>query len=195
MSFKYLSLSCGFQFLLHIKVTVSVFVCVCVYTQADPTLCDPMNCSPPGSSVHGIFQARILEWVAISSSWESSRPRDWIYVSHVSCIGKQILHLCTTWEALLKSLPPQAPSTTTPSKLTTLGASLVGPCSAVLRRSVMSDSLRPMDCSPPGSSVHGIFLERTLDWVAISFSTGSSQPRDWTRVSYVFCIAKWILYH
>ena len=41
-----------------------------------PTLCDPIDCSPPGSSVHGIFQARILEWVAISFSRWSSRPRD-----------------------------------------------------------------------------------------------------------------------
>ena len=43
-----------------------------------------------------------------------------------------------------------------------------------------------MDCSPPGSSVHGIHQARILEWVAISFSRGSSQPRDWTRVS---CIA------
>ena len=42
-------------------------------------LCDPMDCSPPGSSVHGISQARILEWVAISSSMGSSQPRDWTY--------------------------------------------------------------------------------------------------------------------
>ena len=40
------------------------------------TLCNPMDCSPPGSSVHGVFQARILEWVAISSSRGSSQPRD-----------------------------------------------------------------------------------------------------------------------
>ena len=40
------------------------------------TLCDPVDCSPPGSSVHGILQARILEWVAISFSRISSRPRD-----------------------------------------------------------------------------------------------------------------------
>ena len=48
--------------------------------QSHPTLCDPMDCSLPGSSVHGIFQARVLEWVAISSSWGSSQPRDrtWI---------------------------------------------------------------------------------------------------------------------
>ena len=51
--------------------------------------CNAMNCSLPGSSVHGIFQARILEWVAISFSRESSRPRDW---THVSCIGRWILY-------------------------------------------------------------------------------------------------------
>ena len=44
-------------------------------------LCDSMDCSPPGSSVHGIFQARILEWVAISCSRGSSSPRDWTCVS------------------------------------------------------------------------------------------------------------------
>ena len=44
--------------------------------QSCPTLCDPMNCRPPGSSVHGILQARILEWVAISFSRGSSQPRD-----------------------------------------------------------------------------------------------------------------------
>ena len=42
-----------------------------------------------------------------------------------------------------------------------------------------------MDCSPPGSSVHGIFQARALEWVAISFSRGSSQPRDRTRVSHI----------
>ena len=51
--------------------------------------CDPMDCSPPGSSVHGILQARILEWVAISSSWGSSRTRDQICVS---CTGRRILY-------------------------------------------------------------------------------------------------------
>ena len=48
-----------------------------------PTLCDPVDCSPPGSSVHGIFQARVLEWIAISFSRGSSWPRDW---TQVSCI-------------------------------------------------------------------------------------------------------------
>ena len=49
-----------------------------------PTLCDPVDCSPPGSSVHGILQARILEWVAISFSRGSSRPRDRTQVSHIA---------------------------------------------------------------------------------------------------------------
>ena len=44
--------------------------------QSCPTLCNPMDCSPPGSSIHGILQTRILEWVAISFSRESSQPRD-----------------------------------------------------------------------------------------------------------------------
>ena len=45
------------------------------------------------------------------------------------------------------------------------------------------DSCHPMDCNLPGSSVHGILLARIPEWVAISFSRGSSQPRDWTQVS------------
>ena len=48
------------------------------------TLCDPLDCSVSGSSVHGILQARILEWVAISFSGESSRPRDQTQVSHIA---------------------------------------------------------------------------------------------------------------
>ena len=52
--------------------------------QLCPTLCDPVDCSPPGSSIHGILQARILEWVAISFSRGSSRPRDGTQVSHIA---------------------------------------------------------------------------------------------------------------
>ena len=52
------------------------------------TLCDPMDCSPPGFSVHGILQARILEWVALPSSGASSGPGDWIHISCDSCIPK-----------------------------------------------------------------------------------------------------------
>ena len=52
-------------------------------------LCNSLDCSPPGFSVHRIFQARILEWIAISSARGSSLPRDQIHIFSVSCIGKQ----------------------------------------------------------------------------------------------------------
>ena len=61
-------------------------------TKLCPTLYYPMNCSLPGSSVRGISQARILEWVAISSSRGSSPPRDPTHISCVSCIGRWILY-------------------------------------------------------------------------------------------------------
>ena len=59
---------CAFVQSLSLCVCVCVCVCVCLVTQSCPTLCDPMDCSPPGSSVHGILQARILEWVPIPFS-------------------------------------------------------------------------------------------------------------------------------
>ena len=65
---------------------------------------------------------------------------------------------------------------------------------AVVTQSVMSKSLQSMHCSPPGSSVYGIFQTRILEWVAISSSTGSSGPRDRTRVSCVPCIVRLILH-
>ena len=61
----------------------------CMNAQLCPTLCNP-DCSPPGSSVHGISQARILKWVAISSSRGSSQPRDQTLISDIFCIGRQI---------------------------------------------------------------------------------------------------------
>ena len=65
--------------------------------QSCPTLCDPMDCSPPGSSVHGVFQARILERVAISFSRGSSQPRDW---TQVSCISGRFFTVWATREAI-----------------------------------------------------------------------------------------------
>ena len=75
----------------------------CSDAQSHPTLCNSTDCSPPVSSVHGISQARILEWVAISSHRGSSWPRDWTWVSWVSCTGKRIFyhwatgHSCWSW--------------------------------------------------------------------------------------------------
>ena len=57
-----------------------------------PTLCDSMACSPPGSSVHGILQARTLQWVAMPSSRGSSWPRERTCISYVSCTGRQVLY-------------------------------------------------------------------------------------------------------
>ena len=63
------------------KVRCFLFYC-CLVIQSCPTLCDPMDSNPLGSSVHGVFQARILEWIVISFSRGSSQPRDWTQVSH-----------------------------------------------------------------------------------------------------------------
>ena len=60
------------------------------------TLWDPMDCSPSGSSVHGISQGKILEWVAISFSRGSFQPRDW---THISWINRQIIGHWATREA------------------------------------------------------------------------------------------------
>ena len=64
-------------------------------TQSCPTLCNPMDRSPPGSSIHGIFQARILEWVAISFSGGSSQSRD---QTHVSCTAGRLFTVWATRE-------------------------------------------------------------------------------------------------
>ena len=56
------------------------------------TLCDPVDCSPLGSSVHGIFQARIPEWVALPSSRGSSQPRYQTHIFNIFCIGRQVLY-------------------------------------------------------------------------------------------------------
>ena len=72
---------------------------VCIFSRSHPTLCDPMDYSLPGSSVYEIFQARILEWAAISYSRGSPQPRDQTHVSRCAGTGRQILYHCTIWEA------------------------------------------------------------------------------------------------
>ena len=67
-------------------------LCLCAKKlQSWPTLCHPMDCSPPGSSVHGILQARIPEWVAMPSSGGSFRPRNRTQLSYVSSTGWWVL--------------------------------------------------------------------------------------------------------
>ena len=133
--------------------------------QSCPTLWDTMGCSPLGSSDHRILQARILEWIAIPFSRRSSWPRD---RTQVSCIIGRFFTIWTTWEFQYMYI---------------LCANLLQWCPTLCS---------PVDCSLPGSSVHGIFQAWILEWVVISFFKGSSQPRDQTRVSF---IDRWILYH
>ena len=64
------------------------------------TLCDPVDCSPPGSPIHGISQARVLEWVAIPFSRGSSWLRNW---NCILCSGRQTLYHRVTWEVPLGS--------------------------------------------------------------------------------------------
>ena len=69
--------------------------------------CDPLNCSPPGSSVHGIFQARILEWVAISFPKGSSQTRDQTHISCVSCIADRFFTHWAIGEAHVQRCLPK----------------------------------------------------------------------------------------
>ena len=81
-----------------------ILLCCCL--SCVQLFCDPMDCSPPGSSVHGIIPARILEWVAISSSRRSSWPRDRTLNACVSCIGRLVLYHWGSWEALCYTISP-----------------------------------------------------------------------------------------
>ena len=84
-------LSCGWE----LKVLVA---------QSSPTLCNSVDSSPPGSSVRGIFQARVLEWVAISFSRGFPWPRD---QTQVSCIAGRFCTICATREAFIPTLGPR----------------------------------------------------------------------------------------
>ena len=143
-----------------------IVCCWCVVAKSCLTLCNPMDCSPPGASVHGISQARILEWVAISSSRGSSQPRDW---TQVFCIAGGFFTSWATREALI----------------------IVACCNIMCFVIQLCLTLcDPMDCSPPDPSVHGILQARILGWVTVPFSRVFSWPRDRTQVS-----CRKILYH
>ena len=92
-------ISVGKPGVLAVKFSISCRFLVCVHlvTQSCPTLCGPMDHGLYGSSVHGIFQARILEQVVIFYSRASSSPRDWTRTSSISFTGRKILYHSTTW--------------------------------------------------------------------------------------------------
>ena len=109
-------------------------------------LWDPMDCSPAGFSVHGILQARILEWVAMPFSRGSSWPRDWTCISCSSCIAGRFF----------TAEPPGNPQLSTAAAAKSLQS-----CPTLCN---------PIDGSLPGSPVPGILQARILEWVAFSFS-------------------------
>ena len=89
----------------HFAISLGDHMCLSAKSlQSCPTLSDPIDCSLPGSPVHGILQARILNWVAIHSSRGSSWPRGWTCVFYVSCIGGWVLyhyhHLGSPWKII-----------------------------------------------------------------------------------------------
>ena len=81
------NICCLFQFIQYIYDEIFYIVFSRMHAQLLSHVC----CSPPGSSVHEIFQAKMLEWVAVSYSRGSSRPRDRTHVSCIFCIGREIL--------------------------------------------------------------------------------------------------------
>ena len=152
----------------------------------------PMDYSPPSSSVYGILQARILEWVSMPSSRGPFQPRGQTYVSYVCCVGKQVLYQqCHQWSPndimllllLLLSCFSRVwlcatPETAAHQAPPSLGFSRQEHWSGLPFPSPMHESESevtqscptlsdPMDCSPPGSSIHGIFQARVLEWGAI----------------------------
>ena len=129
-------------------------------TQSCLTLCNPMDCSPPGSSTHGILPGKntglgchfLLQVIFLTQELNPG-------LLHF----KQTLHCLShwKWKLVTQSCPTLC---------------------------------YPMDSSPPGSAVHGILQARVLEWVAISFSRGSSRFRDQTRIFCISCTGRWVLY-
>ena len=113
-----------------------------------------MDCSPPGSSVHGVFQARVLEWGAIAFSGTYT-----LLLLLLSRFSRD--RLCATPETAAHQAPRPWDS---PGKNTGVGCHLLLQCMRVKSESEVAQSLLtlrdPMDCSPPGFSVHGIFQAR-----------------------------------
>ena len=151
-----------------------------------------MDCSLPGSSVHGVSQAKVLGWVATAFSRGSFQPRE---QTHISCIGRWILY---HWAA--REIPLNSYMLLLLSRFSRVGLCVI-PWTAAYQappslrfcrqehwselpslslmhesekwkwsRSVSPTPSDPMDCSLPGSSVHGIFQARVLEWGAITFS-------------------------
>ena len=134
-------------------------------------LWDPMHCSPPGSSVHGIPQARILEWVLCHFLLQGIFPT---WGSNPGPLIAERFWAIREAPSFLEIVPNIDPERWSPvfrhAHSLQLYLTLCG----------------PLDCSPPGSSVYGILQARILEWVAIPSSRGSPRTRDQTSVSHIY---------
>ena len=148
--------------------------------QLCPTLWDPIDGSPLGSSVPGILQARILEWVAISFSICMKVKSE-----------SEVAQLC--------------PTLSDPMDCSLPGSSVHGTSSSQFSYYCIWNDRSPQDRSwgnlqfklnlYVSDNSFGIFQARILKQIAISFSRGSSPPRNWTCISFVSCTGSWVLYH
>ena len=162
---------------------------MCLVTQLCLTLCDPMICSSPGSSVHGDSPGKNTGVGCHSLLWEIFLIQR-LNPGHLYC--RQILyHLshrkhtcyrcCKVSSVVSDSVQPQRRQPTrfplpwdSPGNNIGVGCHFLLQCMKVKSESEVSQSCPtlsdPMDCSPPGSSTHGIFQARVLEWDALAFS-------------------------
>ena len=136
--------------------------------QSCPTLCDPIDGSPPGFPVPGSLQARTLEWVAISFS------NVWKWKVKVKSLSRVLLYQPHRW------LPTRVPRPwDSPGKNTGVGCHFLLQCMKVKSESEVAQSCLTLsnltDCSLPGFSIHGIFQAKVLEWGAIAFSVAYSR--------------------
>ena len=170
-----------YSFLAHSKVT---YWCTCAKSlQLCQTLCNPMDCSPPGSSVHEILQARILEWVACPPPGDLPNPGMEPASLMSSALAGVFFTTSAIWEAIYINFHIIFHNSVL-QVLNTVPCAIyiVHGCSVPKSCPTLCD---PMDCGLPGSSIHGISQTRILEWVAISFSRGSSRSRDRMHVSCI----------
>ena len=151
---------------------------------------DPMDCSLPGSSFHGIFQARVLEWGAIAfSSSYSWATAIWGFIDSKLLEAKESRQYRMWGPNSGKTIIViKGPRKRYQYKVSDAKEAPLCCCCCSVTQLCLT-LCNAMDCSPPGSSVHKISQTRTLEWAAISFSKGTSLPRDQTCISCVSCIA------
>ena len=125
------------------------------------TLRDPMDCSLPGSYIHGIFQARVLEWVAIAFSVSSHRDTQTHTQTYATAPAQRIGYDSAHAHTPIRHCSGAKSRTRLSSHAAAAAAKSLQSCPTLCD---------PIDGSPPGSSVPGILQARTLEWVAISFS-------------------------